>query len=232
MSPVILLTDAYLGNGAEPWRIPDVESIPDIVIKHPTRVELGLNEGDAFMPYQRDPATLVRPWVIPGTPGLEHRVGSLEKQDITGNVSYDPDNHDKMVRLRAEKIARVADDIPLLKVNGEPSGKTLVLGWGSTEGAILAAVNRLRNAGKTLSCAHLHYLNPMPKNTEEVLRAFDTVIIPEINLGQLSMLIRSRYLIDTISLNAIRGRPLSVDWLEENIANVMAGTHQALAGKE
>lgn len=232
MSPVIFLSDAYLGNGAEPWRIPEVESIPDIVIKHPTRTELGLHEGEAFMPYQRDQATLARPWVIPGTPGLEHRVGSLEKQDITGNVSYDPDNHDKMVRLRAEKIARVADDIPLLKVNGEPSGKTLVLGWGSTEGAIIAAVNRLRNAGKTLSCAHLHYLNPMPKNTEEVLRAFDTIIIPEINLGQLNMLIRSRYLIDTISLNSIKGRPLSVEWLEENIANVMTGTHQALAGKE
>ncbi len=218
MCPVIYLSDGYIANGAEPWKVPDVEQIPEISITHPTQSDIG---DDGFRPYERDPQTLARRWAIPGTPGLEHRVGSLEKEDETGNVSYDPDNHDKMVRLRAEKVAQAADSIPLLEVNGDPSGDVLVLGWGGTFGSITTAVHQLRAKGHKVSSAHLQYLNPFPSNTEEVLRSFKKVIIPEINLGQLSFLIRAKFLIETHGINIVKGQPFKVETLAERIEEVI-----------
>jgi len=218
MTPVIYLSDGYIANGAEPWRVPDVSSIPEIQITHPTVADAG---EDGFMPYARDSETLSRPWAIPGTPGLEHRVGSLEKEAESGNVSYDPDNHDMMVRLRAEKIERVAQSIPLLEVDGDPSGDVLVLGWGGTYGSLTTAIQQIRANGHKVSSAHLQYLNPFPSNTEEVLRSFKRVVIPEINLGQLSMMIRSKYLIDTVGINIVKGQPFRVDTLVERITEVI-----------
>jgi 2-oxoglutarate/2-oxoacid ferredoxin oxidoreductase subunit alpha len=214
MCPVIYLSDGYIANGAEPWKVPTVADIPEIHITHPTKDAAG---DDGFKPYARDPETLSRPWAIPGTEGLEHRLGSLEKEAETGNVSYDPDNHDMMVRLRAQKVANAADSIPLLEVNGDPSGDVLVLGWGGTFGSITTAIQQVRANGHTVSSAHLQYLNPFPSNTEEVLRSFKKIVIPEINLGQLSMLIRSKYLIDTIGINIVKGQPFRVDTLVERI---------------
>ncbi len=218
MTPVIYLSDGYIANGAEPWKVPDVSSIPEIHITHPTAADAGEN---GFMPYARDPETLSRPWAIPGTPGLEHRVGSLEKDAESGNVSYDPDNHDMMVRLRAEKIERVAQSIPLLEVDGDSSGDVLVLGWGGTYGSITTAIQQVRANGHKVSSAHLQYLNPFPSNTEEALRSFKKVIIPEINLGQLSMLIRSKYLIETVGINIVKGQPFKVETLVERITEVI-----------
>ncbi len=218
MTPVIFLSDGYIANGAEPWKIPDVGAIPEIQITHPSPSD---NGQDTFFPYARDPETLSRPWAIPGTPGLEHRIGSLEKEAETGNVSYDPENHEMMVRLRAEKVERVAQSIPLLEVNGDPSGDVLVLGWGGTYGSITTAVEQIRAQGHTVSSAHLQYINPFPSNTEDVLRSFKKVIIPEINLGQLSMLIRSKYLIDTIGINIVKGQPFRVETLVERIMEVL-----------
>ncbi|MFK7758440.1 MAG: 2-oxoacid:acceptor oxidoreductase subunit alpha [Phycisphaerales bacterium] len=214
MCPVIYLSDGYIANGAEPWKIHDVSKIPDIKITHPTRDHLGEAE---FHPYARDLDTLSRPWAIPGTPGLEHRLGSLEKEALTGNVSYDPDNHDRMVRLRAEKVARAAQTIPPLEVDGEQSGDVLVLGWGGTYGSITAAVQQVRSQGHQVSAAHLQYLNPFPSNTESVLRSFKRVLIPEINLGQLSVLIRSKFLIDAIGINIVKGQPFKVQTLADRI---------------
>lgn len=218
MCPVIYLSDGYIANGAEPWKVPDVSQIPEINISHPTLDDV---TGDTFLPYERDPETLARRWAIPGTKGLEHRVGSLEKEAETGNVSYDPDNHDAMVRTRALKVARAADSIPLLEVDGAVSGDTLVLGWGGTYGSITTAVRELRSQGHTVSSAHLQYLNPFPSNTEQVLRSFKRIIIPEINLGQLSVLIRSKYLIDTIGINIVKGQPFMVGTLVEEIEKAM-----------
>lgn len=215
MTPVIYLSDGYIANGAEPWKVPSVDSIPTIDIKHPTVADSDPERG--FLPYARNPETLSRPWAIPGTPGLEHRVGSLEKEADTGNVSYDPDNHDKMVRLRAQKVANAAQSIPLLEVDGDPSGDVLVLGWGGTFGSITTAVQEVRANGGSVSYAHLQYLNPFPSNTEEVLRSFKKVIIPEINLGQLSILIRSKFLIDTIDINVVKGKPFRVETLVQRI---------------
>ncbi len=218
MTPVIYLSDGYIANGAEPWRVPNVSDIPDIEITHPREEDFGEN---GFLPYARDPETLARPWAIPGTPGLEHRVGSLEKDAETGNVSYDGDNHDMMVRLRAEKVERAAQSIPLLQVDGPSSGDVLVLGWGGTYGSITTAVHQIRANGHTVSSAHLQYLNPFPSNTEEVLRSFKKIVIPEINLGQLSMLIRSKFLIETIGINIVKGQPFRVDTLVERITEVL-----------
>lgn len=218
MCPVIYLSDGYIANGAEPWKVPDVNSIPAIKIQHPSK---GQFEDREFLPYERDPETLARAWAIPGTEGLEHRVGSLEKEDKTGNVSYDPDNHDKMVRLRAEKVKRAANSIPLLEVNGDEQGDTLVLGWGGTYGTITTAVQQIRARGHQVSSAHLQYLNPMPSNTEQVLRSFKKIVIPEINLGQLSMLIRSQFLIETHGINIVKGQPFKVDTLVERIMEVI-----------
>lgn len=203
MAPVIYLSDGYLGNGSEPWEIPSIESLPKIEVKFRT-------DPKGFYPYLRDERTLARPWAIPGTPGLEHRIGGLEKEHITGNVSYDPENHDFMVRLRAEKVARMAQDIPPVEVFGESTGKVLVLGWGSTYGAIMTAVEHLQAKGASVSSVHLRYLNPFPKNLGEVLRRFETVIIPELNLGQLALLIRAKFLVDAVSFTKVQGKPFKV----------------------
>ena len=210
MTPVVYLSDGYLGNGSEPWEIPSIESLPRIEVKFRT-------EKAGFYPYLRDERTLARPWAIPGTPGLEHRIGGLEKQHITGNVNYDPDNHDFMVRLRAEKVARIAQDIPLIEVSGEPEGKVLVLGWGSTHGAITTATEQLRAKGASVSSAHLRYLNPFPRNLGEVLSRFETVIVPELNLGQLALLVRARFLVDAISFSKVKGLPFKVSEIVRKI---------------
>jgi 2-oxoglutarate/2-oxoacid ferredoxin oxidoreductase subunit alpha len=209
-TPVILLSDGSLANGSEPWRIPDAASLPDLSqeFSFATAPEGGWEDGQEFEPFRRDPATLARPWAIPGTPGLEHRIGGIEKADVTGTISYDPDNHDRMVRLRQAKIDGIAADIPLLEVD-DPDGhaRVLVLGWGSTYGAIGAGVRRVRNAGGAVAQAHLRHLNPYPSNLGDVLRRYDKVLVPEINLGQLALLLRGRFLVDVISYNQVRGLP-------------------------
>jgi 2-oxoglutarate ferredoxin oxidoreductase subunit alpha len=201
MVPVIMLSDGYLANGSEPWRLPRLEDLPDLRPTFHT-------EPEGFHPYRRDPQTLARPWAIPGTPGLEHRVGGLEKEDVTGNVSYDPLNHEVMTRLRAEKVERIADEIPEVVVHGDPEGgELLVLGWGSTAGAITGAVNVARREGLPVSRAHLRHLNPFPRNLGEVLRRFDKVLLPEMNMGQLALLLRARYLKDVTSYAKVQGKP-------------------------
>jgi 2-oxoglutarate/2-oxoacid ferredoxin oxidoreductase subunit alpha len=203
-TPVILLSDGYLANGSEPWRIPDVASLPDISQEF---AFAAAGDGE-FEPFRRDPVTLARPWAVPGTPGLEHRIGGIEKADVTGEISYDPDNHDRMVRLRQAKIDGIAADIAPLAVD-DPDGaaRVLVLGWGSTSGSIGAAVRRARNAGHSVAQAHLRHLNPFPPNLGEVLRHYDQVLVPEINLGQLALVLRGRFLVDVISYNRVRGLP-------------------------
>ena len=216
MTPVFFLSDGYLGNGAEPWRIPSRSELPELEVSVRT-------EKEGFQPYLRDPKTLARPWAVPGTPGLEHRIGGLEKEDVTGNVSYDPQNHEKMVRLRAEKIARIASDIPPVKVLGKDSGRVLVVGWGGTYGAITSAVEELQEKGRPVSSIHLRYLNPFPANLGDVLRRFEKVLVPELNLGQLSMLIRARYLVDAIGLNKIQGKPFRVSEITRAIEELLRG---------
>jgi 2-oxoglutarate/2-oxoacid ferredoxin oxidoreductase subunit alpha len=203
-TPVYLLSDAYLANGSEPWLIPDVHALPDLSVDFASEP----NANGTFHPYLRDPETLARPWAIPGTPGLEHRIGGLEKEDVTGNVSYDPDNHDLMVRLRAQKVAGIAADIPELGVD-DPDGDAslLVLGWGGTYGSVAAAVRKVRQVGGKVAHAHLHYLNPFPRNTGEVLSRYDKVLVPELNLGQLLRLVRSEFLVDAVGYNRVRGLP-------------------------
>ncbi len=218
MCPVVFLSDGSVANGAEPWKIPTIADIPEIKIDHPTKAG---EEGEHFLPYKRDAKTLARPWALPGTKGLEHRLGGLEKQLNTGAVSYDPDNHHEMTRLRAEKVAKAADVIPPLEVRGEPKGDMLILGWGGTYGTITSAGDKLRAQGRKVSTAHLHHLNPFPSNIEEVLRSFKRVVIPEINAGQLSMLIRSRFLIDAVGLNDVNGRGFFIDDLAERVAAIM-----------
>lgn len=215
MTPVILLTDGYLANGSEPWRIPHVNELPDIPVKFRT-------DPEGFYPYLRD-ENLSRPWAIPGTPGLEHRIGGLEKAHIYGTVSYDPDNHDRMVKLRTEKIKRIVNDIPDLEVDGDDHGELLVLGWGSTYGTIKDAIIKARRSGLRLSHAHLRYLNPLPKNTGDVLRNFKTILIPEINLGQLARIIRSEFLINVEQLNLVRGLPLKVNDILQKINSLLGG---------
>jgi 2-oxoglutarate/2-oxoacid ferredoxin oxidoreductase subunit alpha len=212
-TPVYLLSDAYLANGSEPWLLPDVDTLPDISTSFAEAAE---HEGK-FLPYQRDPDTLARPWAIPGTPGLEHRIGGLEKADGTGNVSYDPDNHDLMVRMRARKVAGIAADIPELEVDDPDGAELLVLGWGGTYGPITAAVRRLRRDGKKVAQAHLTYLNPFPRNTGEVLRRYPRVLVPEINLGQLVKLVRAEYLVDAAGYHRVSGQPFRSDELAEAI---------------
>ncbi len=215
MTPVILLTDGYIANGSEPWRIPHVDSLPKIEVKFRT-------EKEGFYPYLRD-ENLARPWAIPGTPELEHRIGGLEKAHIYGNVSYDPDNHHKMINLRAEKIKNIEDDIPLLEVDGDQSGELLVLGWGGTYGAIKEAVIKARALGMNVSQAHLQYLNPFPKNTGQILRSFKKIIVPEINLGQLAKLLRSEYLVEIIQFNVVRGLPFRVSDILDKIQETLGG---------
>jgi 2-oxoglutarate/2-oxoacid ferredoxin oxidoreductase subunit alpha len=222
-TPVIVLSDGYLANGSEPWQIPDVDTLPVIEpgFAEPSDPPPDASDGE-FQPFKRDPATLARPWAVPGTPGLEHRIGGLEKADGSGNISYDPANHDLMVRMRQAKVDGIAADIAPLAVD-DPSGeaKVLVLGWGSTYGAIAAAVRRIRRTGAHVAQAHLRHLNPFPANIAEVLRSYDKVIVPEINLGQLALLLRGRYLVDVISYNRVRGLPFKAEELAGVIQDVI-----------
>ncbi|NOZ03303.1 MAG: 2-oxoacid:acceptor oxidoreductase subunit alpha [FCB group bacterium] len=204
MTPVIVLTDGYLAHGSEPWVIPKAEDLPAIKVEHPNSI----HEGDpGFMPYRRDPESLARPWAIPGVEGLEHRIGGLEKENITGNVNYDPDNHHFMIKIRAQKVANIVNEIPPTEVYGPESGKMLILSWGGTFGSNRAAVDRLRKEGIEVSHLHLRWINPLPKDLGEILIRFEKILIPEINLGQLSKIIRADYLVDAQGLNLVRGRP-------------------------
>ena len=230
-TPVMLLSDGYLANGSEPWRIPDLDELPTIdpafatEPNHTAQTAKG-EEKREFWPYLRDEATLARPWAIPGTPGLEHRIGGLEKSDGHGNISYDPANHDLMVRTRQAKVDRVAESLPPLEVD-DPSGnaRVLVLGWGSTYGPIGAACRRVRSAGMDVAQAHLRHLNPFPRDLGEVLRRYDAVLVPEMNLGQLSMLLRAKYLVDVAGYNQVRGLPLRAAELAEAITALIEETH-------
>ncbi len=214
MTPVLYLSDGYLANGSEPWLIPDISSLPAIEVRHPEK----LPEGETkFLPYLRDEKTLARPWAVPGTAGLEHRIGGLEKQDVTGNVSYDPENHERMVKLRAAKVAGIAQDIPELEVFGEDEGEVLVVGWGSTYGAIVSAVERLQGQGAAVSSIHLRYLNPFPRNLGRLLGRFDKVIVPEMNLGQLCLLLRAKFLVDAHPISKVQGKPFKISEIEAGI---------------
>ncbi|MEU6387304.1 2-oxoacid:acceptor oxidoreductase subunit alpha [Streptomyces bauhiniae] len=211
-TPVFLLSDGYLANGSEPWRVPDLDELPDLQVQFAQGPNHTLEDGtEVFWPYKRDPQTLARPWAVPGTPGLEHRIGGIEKQDGTGNISYDPANHDLMVRTRQAKIDGIA--VPDIEVDDPDAARTLVLGWGSTYGPITAAVRRLRTAGESIAQAHLRHLSPFPANLGEVLKGYDKVVIPEMNLGQLATLIRAKYLVDARSFNQVNGMPFKAEQL-------------------
>jgi 2-oxoglutarate/2-oxoacid ferredoxin oxidoreductase subunit alpha len=216
VTPVVYLSDAFLGTGAEPWRIPSVDDLPSIAVEN-------AKDPATFRAYARDPRTLARPWALPGTPGLEHRIGGLEKADVTGNVSYDPENHHRMQLLRAQKVAGIADDIPPLQVFGPERGELLILGWGSTYGAIRSAVERLHAEGQSVAHAHLRHLNPFPRNIGDVLASYRRVLIPEVNLGQLRMLVRARFLIDAVGLNKVRGKPFRISEIHEAAETLLAG---------
>ncbi len=221
-TPVFLLSDGYLANGSEPWCLPDVESLPDISVPFAAGTNHADEDGNQrFWPYIRDEDTLARPWAIPGTPGLEHRIGGLEKADGSGDVSYDPANHERMVRLRAEKVAGIARDIPLLEVDDPDGADALVLGWGSTYGAIAAAVRRVRSRGLKIAHAQLMHLNPFPRNLGEVLGGYGRVLVPEGNLGQLIKLVRAEYLVDAHSFTKIQGVPFRAAEMEGAILSLM-----------
>jgi 2-oxoglutarate ferredoxin oxidoreductase subunit alpha len=222
-TPVILLSDGYLGNGSEPWRIPEVADLPDLSAGFAFATEADKPADGDFQPFTRDPRTLARPWAIPGTPGLEHRIGGIEKADKTGNIDYSPDNHDLMVRTRQAKVDGIAATIPPLAVD-DPSdeAKLLVLGWGGTYGSIGAAVRQARRDGHQVAQAHLRHLNPFPSNLGDVLRSYDKVLVPEINLGQLALLLRGKFLVDVISYNRVRGLPFTGAELAEAIEEVLS----------
>jgi 2-oxoglutarate ferredoxin oxidoreductase subunit alpha len=210
MTPVAYLSDAFLATGSEPWKVPAVEDLPRIAVENWT-------DAATFRPYLREPGTLARPWAVPGTAGLEHRIGGLEKADVTGNVSYDPDNHHRMTVLRHQKIAGIANDIPDLQVFGPSRGEVLVLGWGSTYGALRSAVELMRGRGHAVAHAHLRHLNPFPRNTGHVLASYRRVLVPEVNMGQLRHLVRDRYLVDAVGLNKVRGKPFRISEIEDAI---------------
>jgi 2-oxoglutarate ferredoxin oxidoreductase subunit alpha len=217
-TPVFLLSDGYLANGAEPWLLPDVDALPDISV--PFAGEDDIVDG-RFLPYQRDRRTLARPWAIPGTPGLQHRIGGLEKQHITGDISYDPENHQRMVRLRAAKIAKIATELPPVEVDDPGGARTLVLGWGSTEGHITVAVRNLRERGRRVARAHLVHLNPLPTNLGDVVGRYEQVLVPELNSGQLATLLRAEYLVDARSYTKVQGLPFRSDELEIAIGGLI-----------
>ncbi|HNB54583.1 MAG TPA: hypothetical protein PK530_21730, partial [Anaerolineales bacterium] len=215
MTPVFYLSDGFLANSAEPWRIPDPNDIPEISVVHPT-------DPEGFGAYRRDPASLARPWAIPGTPGLEHRIGGLEKRDGTGNVSYTPQDHEHMIWTRAEKVARLANVIPKQEVYGDGveenrRGKLLVIGWGSTFGAIRTAVEQARREGRSVSHAHIRYINPFPANLGKILSKFDRILVPEMNMGQLSLLLRGKYDANIIPFGKVQGRPFRVSEIRAKI---------------
>ena len=218
-TPVFLLSDGYIANGSEPWRLPELHELPDLTVKF---IDQPNGEDGLFLPYLRDPETLARPWAVPGTAGLEHRIGGIEKADKTGNISYDPDNHDFMVRTRQAKVDGIAKSIPAIEAD-DPTGKAkvLVLGWGSTYGPIGAAVRRVRRGGYPIAQAHLRHLNPFPANLGEVLARYDKVVIPEMNLGQLALLIRGRYLTDVMSVTQVRGMPFRAADLADMLQGVV-----------
>jgi 2-oxoglutarate ferredoxin oxidoreductase subunit alpha len=218
MTPVILLSDNLIANGSEPWRLPDLDTLPDISVPFATRPN---GPDGSYFPYLRDPETFARPWAVPGTPGLEHRIGGLEKAEVTGNVSYNPDNHQLMTDTRAWKIDHIAQDIPPVEIVGDDDAKLLVLGWGSQLGVIRAAARRVRNRGEKVATAHLRHLNPFPANLGEVLARFDKVLIPELNSGQLRFLIRARYLVPAEGLNKVAGVPFKIHEVEEKILEML-----------
>jgi 2-oxoglutarate ferredoxin oxidoreductase subunit alpha len=231
MCPVFLLSDGYLANGSEPWRIPQIDKLPRIEVKNATEHnsngwagpghEAAEGQTSRFLPYKRD-ELLARPWAVPGTPGLEHRIGGIEKQDVTGNVNYEPGNHEHMVRTRAQKIENIAQTIPDLAVTGDADADLLVVGWGGTYGSITTAVERSRRKGRKVAQAHFRYLNPMPKNTAEVLKRFKKILVPELNAGQLSWLLRAKYLAPAEGLNKIQGRPFLVSEIEAGIEKALS----------
>jgi len=214
MVPVIVLSDGYLANGSEPWPIPKLEDIPEIPVKFETN-------PDGFMPYKRDPLTLARPWAVPGTPGLEHRIGGLEKQDGTGNVNYEPLNHENMVRVRAAKVAAIAQEIPEVEPNGDQSGDLLIVSWGSTFGSITQAVKAQREHGRKIGHLHLRFLNPLPSNVGDILKRYKRVLVPELNMGQLLWVLRAKFLVDAVGLNKIQGRPFKQTELEQKIEEML-----------
>ena len=216
MTPVVVLSDSYLANSSEPWAIPDIAALPRTDIEIPTAAE-------GFHPYSREPETLARPWAIPGTPGLEHRVGGLAKENISGNVSYDPQNNERMMELRAERVARIAREIPSIETNGPDRGELLVVGWGSTHGAITSAVDQAREDGLSVSSVHLRHLNPFPSNLGEVLQGFERVLVPELNQGQLVQLIRARFLLDAQPMNKVQGQPFKVEEIRARIEKSVRG---------
>jgi 2-oxoglutarate ferredoxin oxidoreductase subunit alpha len=218
MTPVLLLSDNQIANGSEPWLLPNVSEIPEIEVGFVTKAN---GPDGTFLPYMRNVDTFARPWAVPGTPGLEHRIGGLEKEAITGNVSYDPANHQLMTDTRAWKVANIANDIPQLEVNGDEGANVLVLGWGSTFGSIRAAARRVRLEGRKVATAHLRYLNPMPNNLGEVLRSYDKILIPELNTGQLLKVIRAEYLLDAVGLNKVAGEPFKVSEIAEKIMEMV-----------
>ncbi len=215
MVPVIVLSDGYLANGAEPWRIPSSSEIPPIPVSF-------VKDPEGFFPYKRDPKTLARPWAIPGTPGLEHRIGGIEKQDVVGNISYEPLNHEKMVRTRAAKVEAIAQDIPDVTVDGDQKGDLLVISWGSTGGSIAAAVKAQRARGTKIAHVHLRHLNPLPRNLGDVIKRFRKVLVPELNMGQLLWVLRAKYLVDAEGLNKIQGRPFRQSELEDKFLEMLS----------
>ncbi|MCA9258402.1 MAG: 2-oxoglutarate ferredoxin oxidoreductase subunit alpha, partial [Planctomycetales bacterium] len=217
MTPVMLLTDGYIANGSEPWRIPNVEDLPKVDVVHPS----ARDNGEPFLPYQRN-ERLARPWAVPGTAGLEHRLGGLEKQDPTGNVSYDPKNHQHMINTRALKVRNVANDIPAQQLDGPDQGELLVISWGGTYGACATAVHRSQAEGAKVAHCHLRYLNPFPKNLGEILTKFDKVLVPELNLGQLRTILRAEYLMDLEGLNKVEGKPFSVGEVYQKIQSLLS----------
>ncbi len=214
MVPVIILSDGYLANGAEPWKVPTVAELPQIPVVFETNPE-------GFLPYKRDPSTLARPWAIPGTPGLEHRVGGIEKQDVTGNINYEPLNHEHMVRTRAEKVEGIAQDIPEIVPEGDQSGDLLIVAWGSTAGPITAAMKPMREKGHRIGHVHLRYLNPLPRNLGDILKRYKKVLVPEMNMGQLSMILRAKFLVDAESYGKIQGKPFKQSEIEAKIEELL-----------
>ena len=214
MVPVIILSDGYLANGAEPWKVPTVAELPQIPVHFETNPE-------GFLPYKRNPSTLARPWAIPGTPGLEHRVGGIEKQDVTGNINYEPLNHEHMVRTRAEKVEGIAQDIPEIVPEGDPSGDLLIVAWGSTAGPITAAMKIMREKGHRIGHVHLRYLNPLPRNLGDILKRYKRVLVPEMNMGQLVMILRAKFLVDAESYGKIQGKPFKQSEIEAKIEELL-----------
>jgi 2-oxoglutarate ferredoxin oxidoreductase subunit alpha len=216
MTPVIVLSDSYLANSSEPWMIPEIDSLRRAPVTLRT-------DPEGFLPYEREPETLARPWAVPGTPGLEHRIGGLSKEEGTGNVAYDPIVNERMVKLRAEKVARIAREIPPIEVFGADEGELLLVGWGGTHGAITSAVEDAQQAGQRVSSIHLRHLNPFPGDLSEVLGRFETVLVPELNSGQLTSLLRSEFLVPAEAMSKVEGRPFKVEEIRARIDSTLTG---------